>query len=365
MLANTKHSVEYELKKGFVSVPKGCYIHLEKKASEYVLQNIRSSIETKSGIVSKICSFTEDTGKQLTLANFLDRFRLDPRAIYKKDNFSRLCVNARVLENFNESNEREMTKAFARLASIDSRRLLQFMIDVLQNIEHINLNSFDQVQKRMLRMFYATVWMKTMDEDGVDKVYENFDVLRHSKTLLNEMIDLLKYQYAHIDFVDQKMDFGFDCPIDLHCTYSRDQILLALDYMRPNIVREGVKWLPDHKIDVLFVTLNKSDKDYSPTTMYNDYSINDTLFHWQSQSTTSEESITGQRYIHHQEQGSKVLLCVRESKKDAWGNAAPYCVLGFVNYVKHTGSKPMNITWELDEKIPAKYLKQTKKLIVS
>lgn len=365
LLANTKHSVEYEIKKGIVSVPKGCYIHLEKKASEYVLQNIRSSIETKNGIVSKISSFTEDTGKQLTLANFLDRYRLDPRAIYKKDNFSRLCVNARVLENFNEPNEREMTKAFARLASIDSRRLLQFMIDVLQNIEHINLNSFDQVQKRMLRMFYATVWMKTMDEDGVDKVYENFDVLRHSKTLLNEMIDLLKYQYAHIDFVDQKIDFGFDCPIDLHCTYSRDQILLALDYMRPNIVREGVKWLPDYKIDVLFVTLNKSDKDYSPTTMYNDYSINDTLFHWQSQSTTSEESITGQRYIHHQEQGSKVLLCVRESKKDAWGNAAPYCVLGFVNYVKHTGSKPMNITWELDEKIPAKYLKQTKKLIVS
>lgn len=365
LLANTKHSVEYEIRKGFVSVPKGCYIHLEKKASDYVLENIRSSIETKNGIVSKISSFTEDTGKQLTLANFLDRYRLDPRAIYKKDNFSRLCVNARVLENFNEPNEREMTKAFARLASIDSRRLLQFMIDVLQNIEHINLNFFDQVQKRMLRMFYATVWMKTMDEEDTDKVYENFDVLRHSKTLLNEMIDLLKYQYAHIDFVDQKIDFGFDCPIDLHCTYSRDQILLALDYMRPNIVREGVKWLPDHKIDVLFVTLNKSDKDYSPTTMYNDYSINDTLFHWQSQSTTSEESITGQRYIHHQEQGSKVLLCVRESKKDAWGNAAPYCVLGFVNYVKHTGSKPMNITWELDEKIPARYLKQTKKLIVS
>lgn len=49
------------------------------------------------------------------------------------------------------------------------------------------------------------------------------------------------------------------------------------------------------KVDLFFVTLNKSDKDYSPTTMYNDYSINDTLFHWQSQSTTSRESKTGQR----------------------------------------------------------------------
>ena len=40
-------------------------------------------------------------------------------------------------------------------------------------------------------------------------------------------------------------------------------------------VREGVKWLPEKQLDVFFVTLNKADKDYSPTTMYKDYSINE------------------------------------------------------------------------------------------
>lgn len=49
--------------------------------------------------------------------------------------------------------------------------------------------------------------------------------------------------------------------------------------------------------------------------MYNDYSINEWLFHWQSQSTTSAESPTGQRYINHKKLGSKVLLFVRENKK--------------------------------------------------
>ena len=38
---------------------------------------------------------------------------------------------------------------------------------------------------------------------------------------------------------------------------------------------------PDKQVDVFFITLNKADKDYSPTTMYNDYSINESLFHWQ------------------------------------------------------------------------------------
>lgn len=99
----------------------------------------------------------------------------------------------------------------------------------------------------------------------------------------------------------EPVDVGFDCPLDLHCTYTRDQLLVALDFLKPATVREGVKWLPEKQLDVFFVTLNKADKDYSPTTMYKDYSINESLFHWQSQSTTAENSATGQRYIHHRE----------------------------------------------------------------
>ena len=364
LLANTRHSVEHELKKGFISVPKGCYIHLEKKASEYVLQNIKSSIETKNGIVSKIASFTDDTGKELTLENFLKYYKLDPRAIYKKDNFARLCVYAGVKEDFDESIEKDITKAFARLSAINSRRLLRFILEILDNIEKLDFGEVNDNNKRMLQMFYITIWMDVIDYSNPQIAYERFETLAKCKNLLGEMKNLLRYQYDSIDFVDKELDFGFECPIDLHCTYSRDQILAALDFMKPSTVREGVKWLPDKKIDVLFVTLNKSDKDYSPTTMYNDYSINDVLFHWQSQSTTSDTSPTGQRYIHHSEEGSKVLLCVRESKKDSYGNAAAYSVLGFATYVQHTGSKPMNVTWKLSDEIPAKYIKQTRKLLV-
>jgi hypothetical protein len=43
--------------------------------------------------------------------------------------------------------------------------------------------------------------------------------------------------------------------------------------------REGVLYLSERKLDVFFVTLNKSEKDYSPSTMYQDYSVNKELFH--------------------------------------------------------------------------------------
>ena len=153
---------------------------------------------------------------------------------------------------------------------------------------------------------------------------------------------------------------------DLHCTYTGDQLLLvAIDFMKPATVRERVKWLLEKQLDVFFVTLNKADKDYSPTTMYNDYSINESLFHWQSQSTTAADSPTGQRYTHHRERGSKVLLFVREFKADRiTGGAAAYTFLGMANYVKLDGSRPMNTTWQLDRPIPAKFLKKTNKLVV-
>ena len=212
---------------------------------------------------------------------------------------------------------------------------------------------------------YVTVWGKAAENWASDEVLDNLYALSDSPVLLGELLDLLRYRYEQIDFIDEPVDLGFDCPLDLHCTYTRDQLLVAMDSMKPATVREGVKWLPEKQLDVFFVTLNKADKDYSPTTMYNDYSINENLFHWQSQSTTAADSPTGQRYIHHQERGSKVLLFVREFKADRiTGGAAAYTFLGTANYVKHDGSRPMNITWKLDRPIPAKFLKKTNKLVV-
>ena len=363
LLGNTKHSVQYELKNGFASAPKGCYILLEKKAAKAILDNIKSSFNAKAGLVSRIATFEEDSGLPLTLANFANYYRLDIRTIYSKYSFSRLCVAAGLREDFDEPVEVALTKAMGRLTAVDSRRWIRFLIDILPKLDNIEYEKLTPVEQRMLQMFYITVWLKSADRWDSEEVQDNLYALSVSPVMLAELIELLRYKYERIDFIDEPVDLGFECPLDLHCTYTRDQLLVALDFMNPNSVREGVKWLPEKQIDVLFVTLNKSDKDYSPTTMYNDYSINEELFHWQSQSTTTDTGSVGQRYINHRKRGSKVLLFVREFRTDVAG-AAPYTFLGTVNYVKHNGSRPMNITWKLDKPIPAKYLKKTNKLVV-
>ena len=365
LLSNTTRGVTREIKDGFISLPKGCYVQLEKKAAKYILENIRSSYGNTAGLIAKIAAFEEDTGLALTLANFLHYHHLDPRSIYKFDSFSRLCARADVIDNFDEPAEETLKKAFVRLVSIDSRRWIQFLLTVLPKLSSLDVSKLSDIEQRMMQMFYVSVFLKTVEDWNAPEVADNLKMLSDSTVMLHELTELLRYKLDKIDFIDKPVEVGFDCPLDLHCTYSRDQILVALDFMKPSSLREGVKWLPEKQLDIFFITLNKSDKDYSPTTMYNDYSINSELFHWQSQSTTSESSATGQRYIHHKERGSRILLFVREFKADRkFGTTEAYTYLGTANYVSHTGSRPMNITWKLDNPIPAKYLKKTNKLVV-
>ena len=363
LLDNTSHGVISELNNGFVSAPKGCYIQLEKLAKEYILNNIKASFGATAGLISKLSSFEETSGLPLNLANFVEYNHLDIRTIYAHENsFSRLSARACVRDNFTEDGEEIITKALARICAINSRRWLKFLLNTLPSIETRTATDFDDCQKRMLRMFEFTIWPNTDSEDNIPRTLEKLASLKNSPVMFGEMLELMQYGFDKIDFVDEPVDLGFDCPLDLHCNYTRDQIFVALDYLKPSVVRQGVKWLPEKKLDVFINTLNKAEKDYSPTTMYNDYSINEWLFHWQSQSTTSDTSPTGQRYIHHAEMGSKVLLFVREYESDIVG-AAPFPFLGLAEYKSHEGSKPMSIVWQLRAPIPAKFIKRTNKLI--
>ncbi len=361
LLSNSTKSVQREIKDGFNSLPKGCYIQLERKAQDHILENIRLSFDFKAGLKSRIETFEEDSEQGLNLENFLNYYHLDIRQVYSRYSFARLCVEAGEKDEFNEPMEEELTRAFSRVCAIDSRRWILFLLNILPKLNTIDLSALEEIEISMLRMFQFTVWPLTSSDVDLKKLKDELLKLNQSPVMFDELIEILQYNYNYLDFIDESVDVGFDCPLDLHCQYTRDQIFVALGKLNPGTVRQGVMWLEDKKLDVFINTLNKAEKDYSPSTMYNDYSINKWLFHWQSQSTTSEDSPTGKRYINHLNLRSKVLLFVREFKKDIAGTA-PFTFLGLADYMQHEGSKPMNIVWKLHKPIPARFIKKTNKL---
>jgi len=135
-------------------------------------------------------------------------------------------------------------------------------------------------------------------------------------------------------------------PLRAHGRYSRAEVLAAFDAVdergAPRSHREGVLWHQPMATDLLFITLRKSEALFSPTTRYRDLALGPSLFHRESQSTTTAASATGQRYVHHQARGSRVLLFVREQRRQGGrggGVTEPFMCLGFARYESHEGER--------------------------
>lgn len=222
-------------------------------------------------------------------------------------------------------------------------------------------------------MFRYTVWTEELESYGYSGIEEALWALHKSPQMLDECRRLLEYNLDHIHFVDKPLylsknvpaEIGPECPLDLHCQYTMNQLQIGLGFDMPYNQQAGVYHYKDLKMDLFFVTLNKTEKDFSPETMYQDYAINEKLFHWQSQHRTDVKSPTGQRYINHQAEGSNILLFVREYKKDLYDKTEPYTLLGFVDYVQHKGNRPISFVWRLREKIPAYFLQKSSAVEVS
>lgn len=213
----------------------------------------------------------------------------------------------------------------------------------------------------MALMLYYSFW-PSGHSGGVQA---GLDQLIRSRHVRSEIDQILQVQESRTRSVPAPLSGGLEGrPIQSHATYTREELLAglgvgSLNSEKPGSIREGVKWVPELKTDILLVTLNKSTADYSPSTMYRDYALTETLFHWESQSLTRAESPTGQRYINHERDGSNVVLFVRESKVGEIGTE-PYTCLGNARYVSHESEKPMQIVWELERPMPARLFEAAK-----
>ena len=102
--------------------------------------------------------------------------------------------------------------------------------------------------------------------------------------------------------------------------------------------------------------------------LWHDLALGPALFRWESQSTTTTFSPTGQRTIHYASRGSRVLqyrcaeACgyVRDEQRKQDGRPGaptePFVCLGFATYESHEGERPMAIRWRLEREIPAAWL---------
>jgi superfamily II DNA or RNA helicase/HKD family nuclease len=350
LTGSTRRGLERDIESGFPFLPSGCQIVMDRQSQKLVLDNIRSQIANRwAQMVAELRSYGDEP-----LGAFLDESGLELSDVLRRGSHSwtRLRRDAGLPTHAGAELEERLLRRVRAFAHVDDR-LRHDAYRRLLSDDNLTYSVLTPQEQRLARMLFFSLWA---DGGGHASFEAGFRALREEQAVRAEVASVVDLAFDAAR--NQSLRLGRDLehvPLRVHARYQREEVLAALDYAsmerKPNSFREGVLHVPNLNVDAFFVTLKKSEADYSPTTMYRDYPISPTLFHWESQSTTSLASKTGQRYV----QGSShVLLFVREEAKDEFGTA-PYLFLGPANYVDHSGERPIAITWHLEHPMPTEF----------
>jgi superfamily II DNA or RNA helicase len=354
LIGKSNRAISDEIKQGFPHAPLGCRIDLTKRTQEMVLKNIRQASLTLNSLVAKIRQYPHHSTLPLTLTNFLTQYpHINLSELYKRGCWTELVAQAQdhVKENaMNKDAFKIIKKAiYTRILTCDDHAYLTFL-------KQLCISKFAtlQVAHRYALMCHYDFWQKTGPECGSGSVKQSLAKL-NQLGIKEELLDVLHWQMAQTKHEQPKMDNLPDVPLRLHARYAREQILVAFGattFERQPPAREGVFIVQEQNIELMFVTLDKNEKRFSPTTMYHDYAINEHFFHWQSQNSARPDRGRGKDYIQHQSIGKRLFLFVREQTKDEYGRTMGFVNYGEVKYASHTGSQPMSIKWQLKTPMP-------------
>lgn len=337
----SRREVHDVVEQDFPTLPSGCHIELDRVAKDVVLRNLERAVpSSKKSMVSELRQIGD-----VSLAEFLQDTGLEIEDVYRSASLGG-WTGLRRLAGLEASepgpDDRELGRAIGRMLHTDDPDRLALWEQATAG-GHVR-------EDRLLDMLHFSLWGPNVPLAERDDRLARLWAEPARCAELRQVAEVLR---ERIHRVTEPVGLS-GVPLHVHARYTRNEACAAFGMPNPGSLREGVKWLPNEQADLFFVTLVKSEQHYSPTTMYADRAITETLFQWESQSTTSSASATGQRYINHEKLGSTVHLFVRETKV-ADGNlgAPPYTYAGPMTYESHTGDRPMRVLWRMQHALPA------------
>jgi superfamily II DNA or RNA helicase len=355
LTGSSRKGLVHQIEQGFPFLPSGSQLVLDRVAQRIVLENVRSQLQfSRKELIGDVRSHGD-----LPLARYLEQAGRELTDIYKsKGSWTSLRRDANWSTPPPGPNEAPLLRRMSSLSHVDDPERAAAYIRLIQAgaASYDDLSDRDQ---RLARMLFFTLWP---NKGGFTTYEQGLQHLRQHRAVCAELQELVELGLDSARHLPRPLGEGLqDVPLASHAHYRREELLAALGWAtmersaRGNIT--GVAWAEDTRTDALMINLRKSERDFSPTTMYRDYAISPQLFHWESQNATSTTSTAGRRYLSHRRSGSRVVLFVRTAPEDELG-ATPFLCLGQADYVEHRGEKPIAITWKLQRAMPGDVFRQ-------
>lgn len=198
---------------------------------------------------------------------------------------------------------------------------------------------------------------------GMANIEESYRRAVRNPSVLRDFEEVLSWADEESRIGDTSLSLPFPCSLELHATYGSDEIKALLggaSFESSGVTGVGRLHFPKIKAIVALVTFQKTEKDFSPSTMYQDYPISRELLHWETQAQTSQASETGQNMIRHRERGYTMLFFVR-SRKTVAGITAPFTFLGPAKLMNFQSERPIQMVWHLDHSMPVELFEENRR----
>lgn len=339
---------------GFPFLPTGCHLSLERQAREWVIDHLKQSVRTNARTLrNELILLRQTSDSEPTLRDFLSETGVDLEDVAKHGwAVLRRSAFGAVPEGADEAH---LKKGVRRLLHLDDVE----RIDLLLRTVEEGLDPRNERERRLLWMAMLQLWSGRAAPASLHQAWDRFAAC---PALVDEVWQSLHIVRDRISHLSEPLPQS-EVPLRIGATYSREEILAGFGEFVPGRFyphQAGVWWNEPSQTEVLFITLKKTERHYSPETMYRDFAISPDLFHWESQNAASIASEAGRRYLGQRSNGVRILLAVREARKDSWGTTKPYVLLGPADYVTHEGERPIAVTWRLRTPIPAEIFEQFK-----
>lgn len=327
---------------GFPYLPSGCSLQLDAVARDAILRSLRSTLAGAARLTAELKELSAE-GRRPRLAEFLEQTGRELDDVYEAGGWTTLLRRAGLVL---EAGDDDLSRRLGWLQHVDEPdrlRTYRAAIAAAARGTPLLLSPTDRTRLQMLDL--------QLSHRGVMReAEETAEYLATSPGIAVEFEELREVLEDRVGLADQHLPEP-EWPLALHRHYRRREIVAAVGFVKPGakskIPQGGVLKLEEKKRELLFVTLDKSGRDFSPTTRYRDYAVSPQIFHWETQSAASIARSSGRRYIESATNGWQFYLFVRTDPD------APYAFLGRVRYQSHAGDRPIAITWRLDAPMTA------------
>ena len=272
----TRRGLERDIERGFPFLPSGCQIVMDRQSQTCAGEHPQPGGSQSLAADGERTAFVRRAGS----ASFPDRVRTGAvRLVRSGRSWTQLRRAAGLPTRKGSDRETELLKRIRAFARVDDERRCEAYARLLAATRRPTPIS-DRSSNGSRACCSSRLWP---GGGGNLAIEDGFEALRREPAVRDEVSAVVDLAFAGASHVPISLAGALhEVPLQVHARYQREEILAALDYAsldrKPNSFREGVLYVPDLDVDAFFVTLRKSEADYSPTTLYRDYPISPALF---------------------------------------------------------------------------------------